>query len=193
MPLTTLLDATCPVIRLTGDIDMPVCYALIDELKLLHDYYQFRKVELQIDSPGGSADALHQMVISMRDWSKGNERILKTVALNQACSAAAMLLSFGTVGHRHAMSTSRLLYHEVRSVTPQNTVQTIAQLRMMGRNLEEFHGKFLNMLSEHCCAPGKDVAAYRRSLKKLFQKEKFIDAEEAKAFSLIDRVVSHAN
>jgi ATP-dependent protease ClpP protease subunit len=189
MPITTLLDATSPVIRLTGDIDMQVCYALIDEMKLLHDYYQFRTVELQIDSPGGSADALHHIVLSMRDWSQGNGRVLRTVALNQACSAAAMLLSFGTVGHRHALATSRLLYHPIRSVFTQHTVQTVSQLRMMSRNLEEWDGKFLDMLSEHACAAGKDRAAYRRMLKWLFQKEKFINAEQAKALSLIDVVV----
>jgi len=168
---------------------MPVCYALIDEMKLLHDYYQFRTIELQIDSPGGSAEALHHIVLSTREWSKGNGRVLRTVALNQACSAAAILLSFGTVGHRQAMSSSRLLYHAIRTVFTQNTVQTVAQLRMMSRNLEEWDGKFLDLLSEHVCTSEKDRASYRRMLKRLFQKERFIDAEEAKTFGLIDKVV----
>jgi ATP-dependent protease ClpP protease subunit len=189
MPITTLLDATCPVIRLTGEIDMPVCYALIDEMKLLHDYYQFRTIELQIDSPGGSADALHHIVISMRDWSNGNGRVLKTVALNQACSAAAMLLSFGTVGHRHAMQSSKLLYHAIRTVFTQNTVQTVSQLRMTSRNLEEWDGKFLDMLSKHSCPAEKETGSYKRMLKRLLQKEKYIDAAQAKSMGLIDKVV----
>ncbi len=184
-----MLDVKCPSIRLTGDIDMPVCYALIDELKLLREYYQFRTIELQIDSPGGSAEALHHMLLSMRDWTQGNGRVLKTVALSQACSAAALLLSFGTIGHRRAMASSRLLYHPMRTVFNQNTVQTVSQLKMMSRHMEEWDGRFLDMLAEHVHTCPDERAAYRRRMKRLFKKEIFLDAQEAVALRLIDGVM----
>ena len=47
--LTTMLDIA--TIRLTGEIDMAAAFGLIDELRLLTDYYQFRTVTLEIDSP----------------------------------------------------------------------------------------------------------------------------------------------
>jgi ATP-dependent Clp protease protease subunit len=189
MSITTLLDVACPSIRLTGEIDMPACYALIDEMKLLHDYYRFRTIELQIDSPGGSADALGYLVLSLRDWREGNGRTLKTVALNQACSAAALLLSLGTMGHRQASPASRLLYHPMRTEFSQGTVRTGAQLRMTSRLIEEWDGKFLDMLASHVCREESERPAYRRKLKRLFQKERFIEPNEAVSYCLIDKVV----
>jgi ATP-dependent protease ClpP protease subunit len=189
MPISTFLDVKCPSIRLTGEIDMPLCFALIDEMKLLHDYYQFRTIELQIDSPGGSAEALRHLVMSIQDWRQGNGRVLRTLALNQVCSAAALLLSFGTIGHRYAMESSRLLYHPARTVFTQGTVQTVAQLHMTSQNLEECDTKFLDLLAEHVCGGSRELNAYRRKLKRLFDKERFIEPAEAKTLRLIDEVV----
>jgi ATP-dependent protease ClpP protease subunit len=111
MPIATTLERSVAVIRLTGEIEMPVSYALLDELKLLHNYYQFRTVELQIDGLGGNADALHHLVQSLSAWRKGEGRILRTLGLNEVASAAALLLSFGTLGHRCLFAHSRVLCH----------------------------------------------------------------------------------
>jgi ATP-dependent protease ClpP protease subunit len=189
MPIATFLDTSCPSIRITGDIDMPLCFVLIDEMKLLHDYYQFRTIELQIDSPGGSADALRYLVTSIADWRQGNGRVLKTLALNRVCSAAAILLSFGTMGHRRALASSRLLYHPVRTVFPQGTVHTVAQLRMTSMDLEDCDSKFLDLLAEHVCRRSNMVDPYKRRLKRLFETERYIEPGEAKRMKLIDEVV----
>jgi ATP-dependent protease ClpP protease subunit len=191
MPLNTTLDARNPSIRLTGAIDMPAAYALLDELKLLCDYYQFRTVELQIDSPGGDVSALHHLLQSLEPWRKGEGRVLRTVGLNEICSAAAILLSFGTMGHRCASSHSRLLYHPVRTSFREDQYQTLAQLRATGKQLGQWDRFVLEGLVEHI-AGSIDVgprAAYLRKLKRLFQQERFITAEQAVELRLIDRVV----
>ena len=190
MPLNTMLDSQLPVIRLTGPIDMQVAYALIDELDLLHDYYQFRTIVLQIDSPGGDATALHFLVQSLTAWRKGEDRTLQTVGLNEVCSAAAILLSFGTIGHRSASRHSRLLYHPIRTVFPSGATQTYTQLRTTGRLLDQWDQKFLDLMTEHTASVRKstDNVAYRRKLKRFFLKEKFITAAEACELQLIDRV-----
>ena len=115
--------------------------------------------------------------------------MLKTVGLNQVSSAAAMLLSFGTVGHRSAMASSRLLYHQIRTEFSHGTIKTVAQLRVTSRLLEEWDAKFLDMLAEHICQDGRRKASIRRKLEILFQKDKFIDAHEALSYGLIDTVV----
>lgn len=190
MPITTILACESPTIRITGAIDMPLAYELIDEMDLLHGYYQFRTIALHIDSPGGNADALHYIIQSLAAWRKGDERVLRTVGLNEICSAAAMLLSFGTVGHRSAHRYSRLLYHPVRTMFPSNSMQTYTQLKMTGKRLDEWDQKFFDLMAEHTeklrdCGTG---AAYRKKLKKLFLQEKFISAAEACEMHLIDSV-----
>jgi len=169
---------------------MQVAYQLIDELDLLKGYYQFRTVTLQIDSPGGDATALHYLVQSLTAWRKGEDRVLETVGLNEICSAAAILLSFGTLGHRTASRHSRLLYHPVRTVFPSGTTQTYTQLKATGKLLDQWDTKFLDLMAEHTQSVRKesDNASYRRKLKRFFLQEKFITAQQACELQLIDRV-----
>src|SRR5579863_7336018 len=191
MPITTTLDASAPVIRLTGEIDLAVSYALLDEINLLHDYYQFRDVSLHIDSLGGSADALHFLVHALDPWRKGEGRVLRTFGVNQVASAAAMLLSFGTVGYRTASRNSRLLYHSVRVVPQGNSMHTVAQLRVATRSLELWDRRFVDLLVEHTLQT-KDVAectAWRRKLSRLMRRDRVISPEQARDMKLIDRVV----
>lgn len=189
MPITTLLHSHAPCVRLTGEIDMPVCLALVDEIRLLRSYYQFRTIELQIDSPGGSVDGLLYILQSTKEWRGGQGLVLRTVALNEVYSAAAMLLSLGTVGHRQAMSSSRLLYHPMRTVFSQNTVRTVSQLKTTSRKLEEWDSRFLDIVTEHACADVEERPHYRRKLKRLFSQERMVDPAEAKKYRLIDKVV----
>ena len=191
MPITTTLDASAPVIRLTGEIDLGLSYALLDEINLLHDYYQFRDVSLHIDSLGGSADALHLLVHALEPWSRGEGRVLRTFGLNQVASAAAMLLSFGTVGYRTASRNSRLLYHSVRAIPQANSMHTVTQLRVATRSLEHWDKRFVDLLVGHTLQT-KDVsetAVYRRKLARLMRRDRVISPEQARDMRLIDRVV----
>jgi len=187
MPIATTLDAKAPMIRLTGEIDMPVSFALVDEINLLHDYYQFRDLHLHIDSHGGSADALHYLVHALLPWRRGEGRVLRTFGVNEVASAAALLLSFGTVGYRTAPSRCRLLYHSVRRFQQENTTETVAQLRVITRRLEYWDQCFVDLLAEHTLA-SKDSTSYRRKLLRLMRKETFITPEQAVELKLIDRV-----
>jgi ATP-dependent Clp protease protease subunit len=188
MPITTTLDASAPVIRLTGEIDLAVSYALLDEIKLLHDYYQFRTIDLHIDSQGGSADALRYIVHSLDAWRNGEGRVLRTFGINEVASAAAMLLSLGTFGHRAASRRSRLLYHSARNVQYQNAPHTAAQLSAVKRRLERWDHWFVDMLVEHTQHGGDDAVSYRRKVTRLLHRDKFISPEQAMELKLIDRV-----
>jgi ATP-dependent Clp protease protease subunit len=189
MPVSTILDAKLPVIRLTGEIDMPVAFGLLDEVKLLHGYYQFRHIELQIDSPGGSADALHHLVQSLEPWRSGNGRTLSTMGLNEIASAAAMLLSLGTIGHRSVSSHSRLLYHAIRRVEREGMSQTVAQMRATTRRLGRWDGCFMDMLVKHVQKDAARQPATLKKLRQLFRKERWITPKEALEFGLIDHII----
>ena len=172
---------------------MPVAYGLIDEINLLHGYYQFKTIELQIDSPGGSADALHYLLHSLAPWRNGEGLTLRTVALTEAASAAALLLSFGTLGHRCASAHSRLLYHSVRAVQREGAVMTVPQLRFASRQLEDCERGFLDLLVDHVLqggntAGGMSRAAYRKKLQRLFRQDRFISAGKAQELGLIDKI-----
>jgi ATP-dependent protease ClpP protease subunit len=188
MPISVTLNTICPSIRLTGEIDMALALSLLDELSLLYSYYQFRTIELQINSPGGDAAALHFLVEELAPWRRSEGRVLKTVAISEVASAAALLLSFGSAGHRSAFKQSRMLYHPARTIYPAGVVQTGAQLRTVTRKLESWNKYFVDLMAEHISEEGSEREAYKRKLKKLFNQERFIGPEEACKMKLIDRV-----
>lgn len=193
MPLSTTLNAKIPMIRLTGDIEMPVAFALLDEITLLHDYYQFRVIDLHIDSPGGSADALHYLVEALGAWRRGESRTLRTFGLNEVASAAALLLSFGTLGHRTAYSRSRLLYHSVRAVKMVDSSSTVSELRAESKKLELLDRCLMELLVDHALAPATAPesarTAYRKRLRQVFREDRFITSRQARELKLIDRVI----
>jgi ATP-dependent protease ClpP protease subunit len=114
--------------------------------------------------------------------------VLRTFGMNEVASAAALLLSFGTVGHRTASSRSRLLYHSVRGIQRENTLQTVAQLRVTTRRLARWDQCFVDLLVKHMFQDAGDTAGYRKKLFRLFAKEKYISPEQAVEMKLIDRV-----
>jgi ATP-dependent Clp protease protease subunit len=189
MPVSTTLNARVPVVRLTDAIDMAAAYALVDEIALLHDYYQFRTIDLHIDSPGGETDALHHIVQSLEPWRKGEGRTLRTLGLNQVASAAALLLSFGTIGHRAATAHSRLLYHSVRCINREGLIETVADLRKTSRQLEQWDKRFLDLLSEHSLHGEGDAIDHKRKLRRLLRQDRFLTPGQALDLKLIDRVV----
>lgn len=192
MPIKTSLDCKYPSIRITGEIDITLAYELLDEMNLLRTYYQFRTIELQIDSPGGDALALNYLLQELGPWRRGADCVLRTVALSQVASAAAILLSLGTLGHREGLPHSRLLYHPVRTVFRAEQAQTVAQLRMTERRLDEWDKSIFEQLVSHVTqgevgrSPG-----YQRKLRRLFQQERFITSQMACEMRLIDRVIEN--
>jgi hypothetical protein len=99
------------------------------------------------------------VVHALDPWSKGEGSVLRTFGINDVPSTAAMLLSFGTLGHRTASCRSRLLHHSVRNIQRENTAQTVAQLRVVKRRLEGWDHWFVDLLTEHTSRSAGDDAA----------------------------------
>ena len=72
MPLTTILNSNVPCIRLTGDIDMPVCFALVDGFVVSAvDHKPKRTGQLRrLDDMRGSGTATVLVDHYEEDWSQ---------------------------------------------------------------------------------------------------------------------------
>ena len=82
---------------------------LVAEIDRLSTDYFYKKVELSISSPGGSALALDYYLDALKRFRRRGVQI-RTRALTQAGSAAAAILSLGD-GLRKAGRTTELRYH----------------------------------------------------------------------------------
>jgi ATP-dependent protease ClpP protease subunit len=85
-------------------------YSLCNRIEEAINYYRYESIELFLHSPGGSAAALKHFIACSQRWARRDIK-LRTVALNETSSAAAFMLSSGTLGERTVQAHSRLVYH----------------------------------------------------------------------------------
>jgi hypothetical protein len=77
------------------------------------EYYQYDRVNIQLESPGGKASSLESLMRVISKW----ERAKKEVTIRsefQCASAAALLLSLSHWGQRRVDRGTTLIYHFVR-------------------------------------------------------------------------------
>lgn len=96
-----------------GTICQSGALALAQQFEQLFGYYQYRRVLLSIESPGGEIDALEYLLRAMDKWSKQGRAV--AVGTSFLCaSAAAFLLSMGQWGERRVDRSTLLLFHSAR-------------------------------------------------------------------------------
>lgn len=125
-------------------------------LDLLHQglgYYCYNHITLRINSAGGEADALLHFIgelkrVRQQRLSEGRPFILETEASIMCCSAAAIMLSLGTLGYRTVRQDSKLLYHTSRS-TMQGNQYTGDRLDELSRNHKILDRRILIEILRH--------------------------------------------
>lgn len=142
-------DRDRAIMRLTQEVTNDRIFALCDEIDLAIDYYHFRDIDIHIDSPGGHVTALEYFITRLDTWRTVDDLVLGTLALTSAASAAAMILSLGSIGHRRASPSARLLYHDTRIITQNATVWTQKKLEMQRSAIEETDRRLTRQLAAY--------------------------------------------
>ena len=104
-------------LTMTGPLTPAMVLDMRRQFRTAVEYYRYNLVEIEIDSPGGDAGALRALSIEM-EWLRTNGCAIRSTAMMQACSAAALTLAMGTVGMRTVQPYTQLLFHNSRA-TPQ--------------------------------------------------------------------------
>jgi len=105
---------------------------------------------------------------------------IQTFCLGQAASAAAVLLSAGTKGKRMALPNARILIHQpaIESGYGQSS-----DLEIQANEILRMRTAMEKVLATHT---GKDQDQIRRDI----ERDKFLTAEEAKEYGLVDEVLT---
>ncbi|MER7171957.1 ATP-dependent Clp protease proteolytic subunit [Streptomyces mesophilus] len=135
-----------------------------------------RDISLYINSPGGSFSAMSAVYDTIRFVSCDVE----TVCLGQAVSSAAVLLAAGTPGKRAALPGARVLLQQPRFTEPVEG-QT-SDLAIQADELLRTRALFEEMLARHT-GRSRDVVSAD------IERDKVLDASEALAYGLVDRIV----
>lgn len=134
-----------------------------------------KDIYLYINSPGGSVTA----GMAIYDTMKHIRPDVCTLCFGLAASMGAFLLSGGTPGKRMALPHARIMIHQPLGGAQGQAVDIEIQAREI-----LYHKRKLNeLLSQHTGQPIERIEADT-------ERDFFMSAEEAKAYGLIDQVVT---
>ena len=131
-------------------------------------------IHLYINSPGGSVTAGLAIYDTMQ-WVVCD---VATYCIGQAASMGAVLLTAGTRGKRHALPNARIMIHQ-----PLAGVQGSAEeILIHARELQRIKLRMNEILIKHT---GHSL----EKIEKDTDRDRFMSAEEAKEYGLVDQVV----
>ncbi|WP_290426938.1 ATP-dependent Clp endopeptidase proteolytic subunit ClpP [Thermosynechococcus sichuanensis] len=156
-------------------IDDAVADSIVAQLLYLDAEDPEKDIYLYINSPGGSVTA----GMAIYDTMKHIRPDVCTLCFGLAASMGAFLLSGGTPGKRMALPHARIMIHQPLGGAQGQAVDIEIQAREI-----LYHKRKLNeLLSQHTGQPIERIEADT-------ERDFFMSAEEAKAYGLIDQVVT---
>ncbi|PZT47783.1 ATP-dependent Clp endopeptidase, proteolytic subunit ClpP [Helicobacter valdiviensis] len=163
------------IVMLSGEINDVVASSIVAQLLFLEAEDPQKDIYLYINSPGGVITS----GFSIYDTMNYIKPDICTICIGQAASMGAFLLSCGTKGKRYSLPHSRIMIHQplggARGQASDIEIQAKEILRMR---------EILNkILSDNTKQPLEKIATDT-------DRDFFMDAQEAKAYGLIDNVLT---
>jgi ATP-dependent Clp protease protease subunit len=144
--------------------------------KLLFLQYENRNQEIHmyINSPGGSVSA----TLAIYDTMRYLECPISTYCMGLAASGAAIILAAGTKGKRFALPNCKVMIHQ-----PWGQVGgQISDIEIQASEIEKERTRLNQILATHTGQPIEVIA-------KETDRDRYFEADEAKAFGLVDEVI----
>jgi ATP-dependent Clp protease, protease subunit len=133
-----------------------------------------KDIHLYINSPGGSVTA----GLAIYDTLQYLTCDVNTYCIGQAASMGAVLLAAGTKGKRYALPNARIMIHQ-----PWGGVQGQAtDISIQAKEILRLKDRLNEILAKHC---GRKVEDLTHDT----DRDRFMSAEEAKEYGLVDKVV----
>jgi ATP-dependent Clp protease, protease subunit len=161
------------IIFVTGEVEDHMAALIVSQLLYLESENPKKDIWMYINSPGGvvtSGLAIHDTMQYIRPR-------VGTVCIGQAASMGSFLLASGEPGMRIALTNARIMVHQpsggARGMASDIEIQAKEILRMRKR-LNDLYAKYT----------GKPL----KEIEKAMDRDTFLEADEAKAFGIVDDV-----
>ena len=165
------------ILFLGGEVNDGVANALVAQMLYLDSEDSSKPIYLYINSPGGSVTA----GLAIYDTIQYIKSDVVTICVGLAASMGAFLLAAGTKGKRVALPHSRIMIHQPLGGTAQRQASDIEiEAREILRMKDQLNNQLADMSGQTIERITKDT-----------DRDYFLSAEDAKAYGLIDRVISH--
>ena len=174
-PYTKLFEDR--IIFLGVQVDDASADDIIAQLLVLESMEPERDILMYINSPGGSFTAMTAIYDTMQYIRPD----IQTFVIGQAASAAAVLLGAGTPGKRFALPNSRVLIHQ--PALAGGEYGQASDIEIQANEVLRMRTWLEETWARHS---GKTPEEVREDI----ERDKILSAEEAKAYGLIDEVLT---
>jgi ATP-dependent Clp protease protease subunit len=163
------------IIFLAGPITERTASVVIMRLLYLQSVRREQDINLYINSPGGLVDQTLAIYDTMRFLGCD----ISTYCIGQAASGAAILLAAGTKGKRFGLPNAKIMLHQ-----PYGGITGQAEdIRIQAEEVLRDKKNLAGILARHTGQPYEKIVEET-------ERDRFMDVEEAKAYGLIDEVLS---
>ena len=161
------------IVFVTGQVEDHMASLICAQLLFLESENPKKDIFMYINSPGGVVTA----GLAIHDTMHYIRPRVGTVCIGQAASMGSFLLAAGEPGMRYATTNSRIMIHQpsggAQGMAADIEIQAKEILRMRHR-LNTLYAKYT----------GKTIEAIEFAM----DRDKFLEADEAKEFGIIDEV-----
>jgi len=162
------------IIFLVGPIDDHVANLVVAQMLFLEAENPEKDINLYINSPGGVVTA----GLAIYDTMQFIKPDVSTMCIGQAASAGSLLLMAGAKGKRFALPNSRVMIHQ-----PSGGAQGQAtDIEIQAREILYLRQRLNGLYASHT---GQPIEQIERDM----ERDRFLSAEGAKEYGLIDQVV----
>ncbi|BAJ80317.1 MULTISPECIES: ATP-dependent Clp endopeptidase proteolytic subunit ClpP [Acidiphilium] len=162
------------IIFLTGPVYDQVGSLIAAQLLFLESENPSKEIAFYINSPGGVVSA----GLAIYDTMQYIKSPVSTVCIGQAASMGSLLLAAGEKGKRFALPNSRIMVHQ-----PSGGAQGQASdIEIQAREILTLRRRLNDIYVTHT---GQSLEAIEQAL----ERDRFMSANEAQEFGLVDEVV----
>ena len=163
------------IIFLTGEVHDAVSSVICAQFLFLESEDPKKDIFLYINSPGGVVSS----GLAIYDTMQYIRPDVSTLCIGQAASMGSLLLTAGTKGKRYCLPHSRIMTHQ-----PSGGVQGQASdIEIHAKEIINLK-KSLNKIYE--IHTGQQLG----TIEKMMDRDNFMNADDAKKFGIVDKVVS---
>ena len=163
------------VIFLVGPVDDAVANVIVAQFLFLESENPDKDINLYINSPGGSVSA----GLAIYDTLRFIKPDVSTTCIGQAASMGALLLAGGASGKRFCLPHSRIMIHQPLG----GYSGQASDIDIHAKEILKARDKLNRILSKHT---GKTL----KSIEKDTDRDRFMSADEAKEYGIIDQVLN---
>ena len=163
------------IIFLTGEVNDPVSSVICAQFLFLESEDPKKDIFLYVNSPGGVVSS----GLAIYDTMQYIRPDVSTLCIGQAASMGSLLLTAGAKGKRYCLPHSRIMTHQ-----PSGGVQGQAT------DIEIHAKEILNLKKSLNKIYEIHTGQSYNTIEKMMERDNFMNAEEAKKFGIVDKVVS---